>query len=62
MKRIPTLQTVARAVAFRKLARLFSDFIMAVPLVDMTQEEEARASQLLKEKFSEIMEEYDRNK
>jgi hypothetical protein len=53
----------ARAIAFTKLAKLFNDLndlTMVIPANEITKEQTETAGQLLKEKFTEIMDEYDR--
>ncbi len=52
----------ARQIAFRKIKALFSALIFTVPDRLLTDQEATAAGSILAEKFTEIMDEYDRNK
>jgi hypothetical protein len=53
----------ARQVAFAKLAHLFTDLIMNVPIDGKTTfEQNEEASRVLKQEYAKIMDQYDRDK
>ena len=50
----------ARQWAFEKLSTLFEEFIFAVPAHGITEDQRDRATTLLADEFTKIMDHYDR--
>jgi hypothetical protein len=52
----------ARQKAFLSLAKLFTELVRAVPEVDITLDQRDAAAKILHQRFTAIMEEYDKKR